>query len=131
MKIKPLLLTIVFSATTFTANADPVGLLRDVVLAVGNNIGKPPFSALQQRQTIHSVYYENNRNGYCENRGNSFNRKVTYYDGYEYSKGSPPPQAFVSVRYPGPAPKYLYQDRSIQVRDHGDSHTIVYRKRGW
>jgi hypothetical protein len=134
MKIKTTLLAItIIAGTLLPSQADPIGFVRDVFYALGNNIGKPPFHG--SSTTI--SYYGGGGGG----RGGSyyspscnrdtFHRPVTYYDGYEYSRGQPPPQAYAKVRYPGKAPKYLYNDKSILVQCHGDSYSIIYRRQGW
>ena len=105
-----------------------------IFLGVTTSVKADPFSLIfnifgGQRST--PVYYDNQyRQSNCQQR-DTLHSKVWYNDGYKYTKGAPPPAAYVYVRYPGPAPKCLYKDKSIQVQSHGDSHTIVYRKPGW
>jgi hypothetical protein len=110
----------IFLGATTSVKADPFSLIFNI------------FGG--QRNT--PVYYDNQYQ--CQEsraqyqQRNTLHQKVTYItrDGEMY-QGAPPPQAYRYVTYPGPAPKCLYKDKSIQVQSHGDSHTIVYRKPGW
>lgn len=117
MKIKTIaLLTIILGATT-SVKADPLSLIFNV-LTGGNHCNTP-------------VYYDNQHYQPRYQQRDTFHEKVVHFDGEKYYKGAPPPDAYVYVRYPGPAPKHLYRDKSIQVQDYGDRHTVVYRKPGW
>ena len=112
--------------SNFPAHADPIGLIHDIVL-MGLNV------AGVLGQNSHPHYPANSITKNCYNRyhEDSFSRPVVYFDGYEFSKGAPPPEAYCYVKYPGPAPKYLYNDKRIRVHDRGDCHYIIYRRPGW
>ena len=98
MKIKPILLTLIAAAALTTS-----GCVAGPYEYAYNNSG------YYQRDTFHTP--------------------VTYVDQWgRVSRGSPPPEAYQSVTYPGPCPPHLYRDKSILVNDRGDQYTITYRK---
>jgi hypothetical protein len=125
IKIKPILLSSVFMlgvSLPVRADFNPLMLVHDIL------------GIVIQNTQMHDIMWS----GCCGEKKwgrsipeDSFHRNVIYYDGYEFSKGAPPPEAYVKVVYPGPAPKYLYQNRSISVHDLGDHHVVTYRRAGW
>lgn len=121
MKIKTIaLLTIILGATT-TVKADPLSLIFNV-LTGGNRCNTPVYYDNQRYQPRYQPRYQ---------QRDTFHEHVIHFDGDRFYKGAPPPDAYVYVEYPGPAPKHLYKDKSIQVQSYGGSHTICYRKPGW
>jgi hypothetical protein len=123
---KTLLVGFSLLSSSLSVQADPIGLIHDIVLTGLNVVG-----VLGQKS--HPNYPANSITKNCYNRyhEDSFSRPVVYFDGYEFSKGAPPPEAYCYVKYPGPAPKYLYNDKRIRVHDRGDCHYIIYRRPGW
>jgi len=117
MKIKSILLLAVIFGVTTSVKADPLSLIFNV-LTGGNRCNTP-------------VYYENQYYRPQYQQRDTFHEHVTFFDGEKYYKGAPPPDAYEYVRYPGPAPKHLFKDKSIQVQGYGNYHIVVYRKPGW
>ena len=104
------------------ADINPLMLLHNILgIVLGNS---------QDREAPRSRYYTS-PNCPPTYQEDSFHRKVIYYDGYDFRVSAPPPEAYQYVWYPGPAPKYLYRDKSIRVHCRGDSHYIIYRRPGW
>lgn len=123
MKIKTIaLLTIILGATT-SVKADPLSLIFNV-LTGGNHCSTPVYyDNHYQRQESRAQYQQRD----------SFNHKVIKVDTWNGTarRTAPPSDAYVWVPYPGPAPKHLYDDKSIRVHDRGDMHYVIYRKPGW
>ena len=123
---KTLLVGFSLLSSSLSVQADPIGLIHDIVLTGLNVAG-----ALGKNSHPHYPANSITKNCYNRYHEDSFSRPVVYFDGYEFSKGAPPPETYCYVKYPGPAPKYLYNDKRIRVHDRGDCHYIIYRRPGW
>jgi len=109
------------------AQANPFTLVRDVIIAVDNNIGPRAVLGCHPRTPVYYVP----QYPYQPRQESSFYKKVTYIENGEVYRAAPPPQAYKYVTYPGQAPKHLYKDPSISVSCSGSSHTVIYRRPGW
>ena len=140
MKIKFILLLTVIGSIV-TAQANPFNLIRDIVVAVDSNIGpgavlghcnnRSPIITPYYSQQRSSHCYQQQRSSYYRNQEDTFHKPVIHVRDGVVSRGAPPPDAYKYVRYPGPAPKHLYNDKSISVHNRGDEHYVIYRKPGW
>ena len=109
MKIKSIVLLTLLLGVTTSVKADPLSIIfnvlnggqqRNTPVYYDNQCYRPQY---QQRDTFHEPVIKVDRNG-------------------DVRRTAPPPDAFVYVPYPGPAPKHLYNDKSIRVHDRGDMH---------
>jgi hypothetical protein len=121
MKIKSIVLSMIFLGVTTSVKADPLNFIFNVF---GGQRSAPVYYDNQYRCQESRAQFQ---------QRDSFNHKVIKVDTWNGTvrRTAPPPDAYVYVPYPGPAPKHLYNDKSIRVRCRGDMHYIIYRKPGW
>jgi hypothetical protein len=121
MKIKSVILSMIFLGATTSVKADPFSLIFNIF---GGQRNAPVYYDNRYRCQESRAQYQHR---------DTFHSKVIQVDTWNGTvrRSVPPPDAYVYVPYPGPAPKHLYNDRSIRVQDRGDMHYVIYRKPGW